>query len=787
MTLPLGVKSSFNFELDARPPVDLPTSLPVLCIRQGFLLPGMVSPFTIGRARSLAALDAAHEGWLLVAMQREPVADPAPSDLLPMAVLARVVQTLGRHGDMRAVAIQGVARAWIRAVEPAGPHLVAQYERVEQVWPETAEADGVRRALLASVSEVIEVLDADAPIRALSQRIEDPGLLTDLAGALVESPPELKHELLLTIDPVERAERVIAQLARVREAVAAQKRIETKVRSQLEGNQREVILRKQLEAIQQELGQGDESSELEVLKRRLAELPLPEEARGAVNRELARLARMQGGPERNVAFDWLQWMADLPWGKATATDLDLDLLEATLDETHFGLDEVKRQVVEHLAVRKLSGSGRADVLLLLGPPGVGKTSIATAIAEATGRKLVRVALGGMRDEAELRGHRRTYVGARPGRLAEGIRRAGAADPVVLLDELDKLGRGYQGDPGAALLEVLDPEQNHAFVDHYLEVPFDLSKVLFIATANDLSTVPGPLRDRLEILEIDGYTPEDKVRIARGHVLKKLAENAGVAEQDVVLTDAALEAAVVGWTREAGVRQLQRVLGKVYRAAAVKKAKGQLQEPLHVDAEDLKTYLGRRKVKEEVHEATERPGVATGLAWTPMGGDVLFVEASRTPGTGRLVLTGQLGDVMKESAQAALTYVRGLGGAIGEGAGDLKGADVHLHVPAGATPKDGPSAGVTMATALASLFTGRKVNSDVAMTGEITLRGRVLPVGGIKSKVLAAHAHGLTTVILPKGNGPDLEDVPESVRAALTFVLAADLAEVLDAALAPAAE
>ncbi|MCA9555482.1 MAG: endopeptidase La [Myxococcales bacterium] len=776
------MKRGPDLQINLRPPADLPEALPVLCIRQGFLLPGMVSPFTIGRPSSLSALDAAHEGWVLVALQREPVADPAPSDLLPVALMARVVQTLGRQGNMRAVAIQGVSRVWLREVLSTEPHFVARYEHVEEVWPDTAEAEGVRRALFASVSQVIETLDADAPIRALSQRVESPSVLADLAGALVESAIEWKHEVLLTIDPLERAERVMAQLTRVHEALEAQKRIESKVRTELEGNQREVILRKQLKAIQEELGEGDESSDVEVLKQRLAELPLPEEVRSTVNREVGRLGRMQGGPERNVAIDWLQWIADLPWGKTTATDLDLELLERTLDESHFGLDDVKRQVLEHLAVRKLAGSGRADVLLLLGPPGVGKTSIATAIADATGRKLVRVALGGMRDEAELRGHRRTYVGARPGRLAEGIRRAGAADPVVLLDEVDKLGRGYQGDPGAALLEILDPEQNHAFVDHYLEVPFDLSKVLFIATANDLSTVPAPLRDRLEILEIEGYTPDDKVRIARGHVLKKLAQNAGVAESDVVLTDAALRAAVEGWTREAGVRQLQRALGKVYRAAAVKKAKGDLAEPLKVDAGELEQYLGRRKVREEVHEATDRPGVATGLAWTPMGGDVLFVEASRTPGNGRLVLTGQLGDVMKESAQAALTYVRGLGGAIGEGAGDLKDTDVHLHVPAGATPKDGPSAGVTMATALASLFTGRKVKGDVAMTGEITLRGRVLPVGGIKSKVLAAHARGLTTVIVPKGNGPDLEDVPESVRSSLRFVLAADLETVLDAAL-----
>lgn len=777
------MKPSVDITQRTSPPADLPDHLPLVPLRQGFLLPGLASPFTIGRPQSLSALDSAEDGWIIVALQRDPRPDVNPQDLLPVAVLARVVQTLGQQGRMRAVAIQGVQRVRIRSMLATEPHIVAAYELVQDVWPTHAAADGVRRALISSVAEVVDVLQLDAPLQSLAGQVEDPGRLADIVAALVESTLEFKQDVLLTTDPLKRAELVLKQLARVREAVAAQKSIEDRVRTDLQDTQREVLLRRQLKAIQDELGDGTEGGELEDLEARLAELPLPEEARNTVQRELGRMKRMQGaGAERNVAFDWLSWIADMPWGVHTSTDTDLDALEATLEQTHFGLADVKRQVLEHLAVRKLAGHGRADVLLLLGPPGVGKTSIATAIAEATERKLVRVALGGMRDEAELRGHRRTYIGARPGRLVEGLRRAGAADAVVLLDEIDKLGRGYQGDPGAALLEILDPEQNHAFVDHYLEVPFDLSKVLFIATANDLSTVPGPLRDRLEVLEIEGYTPEDKLRIAQKHVLNKLAENAGVGPGDVVLTDQAIQATIEGWTREAGVRQLQRALGKVYRAAAVDKARGKLQGPLTVQEADLPKYLGRRKIQPEPHEATDRPGVATGLAWTPMGGDVLFVEASQTPGSGRLVLTGQLGDVMKESAQAALTYVRG-----SHHAKPLDKVDVHLHVPAGATPKDGPSAGVTMATALTSLFTGRAVRGDVAMTGEVTLRGRVLPVGGIKSKVLAAHARGLKRVILPKGNAPDLEDVPEAVRAALDIVLAADVEQVLEAALEPASK
>ena len=546
--------------------------------------------------------------------------------------------------------------------------------------------------------------------------------------------------------------------------------------------EREVILRRQLKAIQDELGEG-EGDEVSRIKERLDGLELPEEVKNAVDRELGRLQRMQGGsPERNTAVDWLEWIADLPWGKETSHDFDLNRVEFELDRTHHGLDDVKRQVVEHLAVRKLAGHGRADVLLLVGPPGVGKTSIAQAVADATDRKLVRIALGGVRDEAELRGHRRTYVGARPGRLIEGFRRAGTADPVVLLDEVDKLGRGWQGDPAAALLEILDPEQNHAFTDHYLEVPFDLSKSLFIATANDLSQVSGPLRDRMEIIEIDGYTPDEKVNIAKDHVLKKLAENVGLDEKDVVLDDEIIEQAIDGWTKEAGVRQLQRVLGKIFRAAAVKKAKSELQGPLAVTLEQLTGYLGKRRFFRETHEVGLRPGVATGLAWTPVGGDVLYIEATAVPGQGKLVLTGQLGDVMKESAQAALTYVRSQASALGIDDEVFKTTDFHVHIPAGATPKDGPSAGVTMFTALASLLSGRPVREDVAMTGEVTLRGRVLPVGGIKAKVLAAYAHGLRRVVLPGRNEVDLDDIPEVIRREMTFVPVTHVDEVAAAAL-----
>ena len=774
-----------EIRLDFSIPSDLSTRLPVLPLRQGLLLPGAVAPFTVGRTKSVEAIRRAPGGWVVVAVQREAVDTPSPADLLPVATLARIVQPLGKRGEMYAVAMQGVARVTLERFTQSEPYFEADYRVLPQEWPDTPEAEGVRRALVGAVEEVAAKMAANAPVRAMAEGVDDPALLVDLVASVLESKTDWKIDVLLTIDPLLRAEKVMRQLATVREILEVQKSIEERVSSDVRGQERRHILKKQLEAIQAELGDRDDD-DLALVKQRLAEAPLGDEARSAVDRELRRLARMQSGsPERNVAVDWLNWMADLPWGKGSSTEIDLGLLEETLEKSHFGLSDVKRQVVEHLAVRKLAGHGRADVLLLVGPPGVGKTSIAEAIGAATQRKLVRIALGGVRDEAELRGHRRTYIGSRPGRLIEGIRRAGTADPVVLLDEVDKLGRGWQGDPAAALLEILDPEQNHAFTDHYLEVAFDLSKVLFIATANDLSAVPGPLRDRMEVLEIQGYTPDEKVVIAKDYVLKKLAGNSGLAERDVEVSDEALELAIAGWTREAGVRQLQRVLGKIFRAAAVKKAKDQLDAPLAVTPENLGEYLGRRKFFEEQHESESRPGLATGLAWTPVGGDVLYVEASAIPGSGKLVLTGQLGDVMKESAHAALTYVRAHAEELGVDPELLAKKDLHLHVPAGATPKDGPSAGVTMYTAITSLLSGRPVRSDVAMTGEVTLRGRVLPVGGIKAKVLAAHGRGLKRVVLPRRNEADLEDVPEQVRRSIEVILVDRMEEVLRAALEPA--
>ncbi len=772
---------------DLRPEFVIPTSLheqlPVMALRRGVLLPGTASPFLVGRERSLAALKAA-DGYMLVATQRDPVSTPAPSDLLPTAVLARIVdRTPAPHGNAERVVLQGIARVDLTGFPATRPYLEATWTRAEVGWPDEVEAIAMEHTFREQVEQAHEILGGTPAVQAL---LTLPiAFLVDAVGGALKRDEAFAREVLSTHDPVARAEKVLVRLVKAREAIAARETIQDRVEQATRGQQREFLLRQQLRAIQAELGEGGDDDDLGRLKERLGETDLPEEVQEVVDRELRRLERLGNtSPERSVAVDWLEWIADMPWVTTSAVDLDLGALEEALDRSHYGLADVKRQVVEHLAVRKLAGTGRADVLLLDGPPGVGKTSIGQAIADATGRKLVRVALGGVRDESELRGHRRTYIGARPGRLIEGIRRAGTADPVVLLDEVDKLGTGVWGDPASALLEILDPEQNHAFTDRYLEVPFDLSKVLFVATSNDLSKVPGPLRDRMQILQIAGYARDEKRVIAREHLLGTVARNAGLQPEDVTFTDDALQLAIDGWTREAGVRELQRVLGTVYRNVAVRKARGELVEALNVDTEVLSEILGKRRFVEEEPEVTRRPGIARGLAWTPVGGTVLYVEASTLPGAGRLVLTGQLGDVMKESARAALTYVLAHAERLDIPLDVLDHRDVHIHVPAGGVPKDGPSAGVTMFTTIASLLSGRAVRDDVAMTGEATLRGRVLPVGGVKSKVLAAHRHGMKRVILPKGNGPDLDDVPQQVRDELEFILVEHMEEVLQAALVP---
>jgi ATP-dependent Lon protease len=559
------------------------------------------------------------------------------------------------------------------------------------------------------------------------------------------------------------------------------------VRQEIGRGQREAILREQLKAIHRELGEGKDDGGLDALRARLDKAGLSEEARSVADRELARLEGMSPQQaESNVIRTYLEWIADLPWSAKAEVKDDLVAIAEKLDQDHFGLDDVKKRILEHMAVLKLTGEARGSILCLVGPPGVGKTSLGQSVADATGRPLVRISLGGVRDEAEIRGHRRTYVGALPGRLLHAMKKAKVRNPIVLLDEVDKLGTGWMGSPEAALLEVLDPEQNKNFTDHYLEIPFDLSEVLFLCTANDISTLSAPLRDRLEIIELPGYTADEKQRIARKHLIPKQLTAHAIPSGTLTLTDEALAAIVRDYTREAGVRQLNRELTKLCRALTLEIARahdGKTHE-LHVGVDELHRYLGKVRFFSEVAERTSVPGVATGLAWTPVGGDILFIETSRMPGKGRVEITGQLGDVMKESAKAALSYVRSHADELGVKVETLETQDLHIHVPAGGVPKDGPSAGVTMFTALTSLLSGRRVRSDTAMTGECTLRGRVLPVGGIKAKVLAAHRAGITRVILPQKNGRDIDDVPKEARDAMEFILADDMSQVIAAALEP---
>ena len=759
-------------------PAPMPTSLPVMALLRGVLLPGSFSPFHVGRASSIAALEASKNDLILIAPQLTPEREPAASDLFATATLGRIVKRQRRNGGLFIV-VQGLARVEVDTYRGPDPYFRATFTVIPQEWPSTPAAHALEAAIRDTIKDTGDVMGEQQRVQALLTQLNAMPLIVDGVAAAIDEQGDFKRDMLNTLDPMVRAEKVLEALLAAREVVKAKKDLGDRIKNEQQDRQREHFLRQQLDAIQKELGDGDDDIVAQ-LTATLAEIELPERVRDAVDRELRRLARMgSASPERNSAVDWLERISTLPWSTYTAGDLDFDLLEQTLDESHYGLDDVKRQVIEYLSVRKLQGKGRADVLLLVGPPGVGKTSIGQAIAGATGRELIRVALGGVRDEAELRGHRRTYVGSRPGRIIEGFRRAGTADPVILLDEVDKISRGVLGDPAAALLEILDPEQNHEFVDHYLEVPFDLSRALFVATANDLGGIPSALRDRMEIIQIAGYTPTEKATIARRYLLRKAAENAGLETDDVQLDDATLEAVIHGWTREAGVRQLQRTLGRLYRAAAVHKARGTLDAPLEIGVEDLPTYLKRRRFEEPEHEPFDRPGIATGLAWTPVGGDILYVEASTLPGAGRLVLTGQLGDVMKESARAALTYVLNR-----DGAESPSDTDIHIHVPSGSIPKDGPSAGVTMFTALSSLLSGRNVRSDTAMTGEATLRGRVLPVGGIKSKVLAAHQRGIRRIILPKKNAGDLDDVPTDVRESMEFFLVDHMDEALEFALEP---
>jgi ATP-dependent Lon protease len=762
-------------------------SLPLLPLTTGVVLPGMVVTMAVESDDAGAALTAARngDGRLVLVPRLE------NGRYATVGTIAAVENAGELPSGIRAVVVRGLERARIGAGVPGtGSALWVQVEQVDDSIA-SERALELAREYRAVVENVLQYRGAGQIAEAL-RGITDPSAMADTAGYSPDLSFEQKVEILETVDVEARLELVLKWQRDVLADLALRDRIRNDVTEGMEKTQREFLLRQQLAAIRKELGDGDGEEADERYRTWLAEVDAPEHVKAAVERELGRLERTSDqSPEGGWIRTWLDTVTELPWAVRSDDRLQVTEARAILDADHNGLDDVKDRIVEYLAVRKLrsdrglaasSERGAGAILALVGPPGVGKTSLGESVARALGRKFARVALGGVRDEAEIRGHRRTYVGAMPGRIARALKEAGTMNPVLLLDEVDKLGSDYRGDPSSALLEVLDPAQNHTFRDHYLEVELDLSEVLFIATANMIDTIPGPLLDRMEVIRLDGYTEDEKLAIARDHLVGRQLERNGLNADEVSLTDDAIKAIVADYTREAGVRQLERELGKVFRKVATKLAAGDAQPPVTVGNDDVRIYLGRPKFFQEAPDRTSVPGVATGLAVTGTGGDVLFVEATAMPGESGLAVTGQLGDVMKESSEIALSYVRSHAAQLGLSDSDFEKRRFHVHFPAGAVPKDGPSAGVTMTTALVSLLTGRPMRSTVAMTGEVTLQGRVLPIGGVKQKVLAAHRAGLTEVILPARNGPDVDDVPEKVREEMQFHLADDVTQVLDWAL-----
>jgi ATP-dependent Lon protease len=739
------------------------------------LLPGMVMPLAIGRTAEADALQEAArtEQHVAVVLQREPFAEtPALQDLHAIGTEARLLRYFtGRDGSHNAI-VQGVGRVRLRAVVGSGPHPTVTVRPIAEPTERNPEVDARFHQLRERGLEVLALIEQAPPELAATVRsIDQPGALADFVTGLLDLTPFEKQEILETIELVPRLDRVISRLAYRHEVLRLSHDIGQQTRAAMEGRQREFLLREQLKAIQKELGESDEASpELDDLKHKLELADMPVEVAAQTRRELRRLERMpEGAAEAGMVRSYLEWLTELPWSIKDEPPIDIAEARRVLDEDHFDLEKIKRRILEFLAVRKLNPDGKGPILCFVGPPGVGKTSLGQSIARAIGRKFVRVSLGGVHDEAEIRGHRRTYLGAMPGNIIQSIRRAGQRNCVMMLDEIDKLGAGgLQGDPSSALLEVLDPEQNSTFRDAYLGVPFDLSRVLFIATANVLDTIPGPLRDRMELVQLSGYTAEEKMAIARGHLIPRQLRQNGLLESAVDVDDAALSMVIDGYTREAGVRNLEREIGAIFRNVAVRVAEGKLSH-VRTDADAVADILGPRRFDADVAQRASIPGVATGLAWTPVGGDILFIEASRMPGTGKLILTGQLGDVMKESAQAALSLLKTHAAEMRIEADLFANNDVHVHVPAGATPKDGPSAGVAMFVSLTSLMTGRTVPPTTAMTGEISLRGLVLPVGGIREKVIAAARAGIDTVLLPARNRRDYDDIPSSARDRLRFV------------------
>ena len=766
-------------------------ALIIVPVRSTVLFPGLVLPITLGRPKSVAAAQQAvrDQRQVGILMQRDAeVADPSAIDMHRMGTVANIVRYLTAPDGTNHLVCQGEQRFQIVEYLTGWPFMVARVLQIPEPAVRGPEVEARFVNLKSQAVEAVQLLpQVPQDLLAAIQSIDAAPALADLATGYMDIKPEEKQEILETVDITARMDKVSRLLSHRIEILRLSQEIGKQTKAAFDERQREAVLREQMAAIQKQLGEGEEgkAAEMAELDKAIADAQMPKEIEDQARKELRRLQRMpEAAGEYGMVRTYLDWLIELPWALPEEKPIDIAEARRILDEDHYDLEKIKRRIVEYLAVRKLAPQGKAPILCFVGPPGVGKTSLGQSIARAMGRKFVRVSLGGVHDEAEIRGHRRTYIGALPGNIIQAIRKARTRNCVMMLDEIDKLGAGIHGDPGAALLEVLDPEQNNTFRDNYLGVPYDLSRVVFITTANMLDTVPGPLRDRMEIISLAGYTAEEKLQIARRYLVKRQMEANGLKEGQVEIGDDVIRDIIQLYTREAGVRGLERQIGQALRHAAVRIAEGS-SGPITITRDDLVAILGAPRFESETAMRTSVPGVATGLAWTPVGGDILFIEATRIPGSGRLILTGQLGDVMKESAQAALSIVKNRAVALGIDAGRFEKSDIHIHVPAGATPKDGPSAGVAMFMALASLMTDRTIRSDTAMTGEISLRGLVLPVGGIKEKVVAAHSAGIKRVMLPARNKRDYDDIPEIARKDMEFVWLERVEEAVAAALEPA--
>ena len=762
--------------------------LPILAIRNTVIFPVLAFPINVGRDKSLAAVEQAlEEGQLLgiLAQKDAQNEDPSPDELYQTGTIVKILKSVKMPGNKLSVIIQGISRMKLDRWVHTSPHLqghVQVFEEPDEHPDELKPKMGELRELAQRIIDLSPQIPSEASF--LVRSIDNPGVLADIVASNLGIGVEEKQDLLDTLDTSERMDKVVALLNKEIQVLELSNKIQSDVKGEMDKAQREYFLREQLKAIQKELGETDDrQEEFEELKRKVKQARMPREVEKVAFKELKRMSRMSpGAAEYTVSRTYIDWLIELPWEKSSEDHLDIQRAADTLDEDHYGLEKVKKRIVEYLAVRKLKNDMKGPIICMVGPPGVGKTSLAKSVARALGRKMHRMSLGGVRDEAEIRGHRRTYIGSMPGKVIKGLKKAGTNNPVFVLDEIDKLGNDYRGDPASALLEVLDPEQNDTFHDHYLDVDFDLSKVLFIATANQTHPIPAPLRDRMEMIEIPGYTMEDKVKIAQSYIIPEQLAEHGLNDGHCAFTDAGIRFLIESYTREAGVRGLKREVAGVFRAVAKEVASGNQTDKVELNPEKVEEIRGPIKFFNEVAQRTSVPGVATGLAWTAAGGDILFIEATKMRGKGQMRLTGSLGDVMKESVGVAASFVRSAAKDLGIDDREFDKTDIHVHVPSGSIPKDGPSAGVTMLTAIVSLLTGINVDNKLAMSGEATLRGAVLPVGGIKEKVLAAHRAGCTRVILPERNKKDLPDVPDEIKDELEFFFCSRMEEVLDIAL-----